>query len=98
MALPSLRGRSNPHRDQTDVSLRAERETTVGSEAGGLWTMPIASSTSPPRARMPYSRTHGRRRIRTGRPDPTMASARDRDEADVLLEDERAAADAESAP
>ena len=95
VAFPPLpEDKANPQRDETDVSLRTERETTDAREEGQARddadrVVDLA------RARADAVLTDAREKADQDRPSGSEDGvARDRDEADELLEDERAAADA----
>jgi signal transduction histidine kinase len=95
VAFPALPDeKANPQRDETDVSLRAERDTTDAREKGRALedadrVVDLA------RARADAVLTDAREKADQDRPPgPDDAVVKDRDEADEVLEDERAAADA----
>jgi signal transduction histidine kinase len=95
VAFPPLpEEKANPQRDETDVSLRAERDTTDAREEGRALedadrVVDLA------RARADAVLTEARERADQEPPPGSQDSvARDRDEADQVVEDERAAADA----
>jgi signal transduction histidine kinase len=91
---PHAEEKPNPQRNETDVSLRSERETTDAREEGRVLD-DADRVVNLARARADAVLTEAREKADQDLPSGSEDGvAKDRDEADEVLEDERAAADA----